>query len=261
MPFDFKGKVCVITGAGRGIGRVLCRDFAAEGGLVVGCSRSPGPLDSLNAEITSAGGRFLPIPADLSRVEECERLIGETTQHFGPVDVLVNNLGITGAHKPIRDLQPAEWFEALNTNLTSVYACTHFAVGAMMERKSGAIVNVSSIGPKIHSPFRVPYAATKMGMVGITRVLSQELGPYNIRVNTVSPGAVEGERSLEVWEHMSRTLGITVEEARDRITAQAALRRTLPPEDISATIRFLCSDLGRSITGQDISVDCGVAFQ
>ena len=261
MAFDFSGKVCVITGAGRGIGRVLCRDFAAEGGLVVGASRTRGPLDELAREIASAGGQFLPAPADLSKVEECERLISETVKRFGPVDVLVNNLGITGAHKPIRDLQPAEWFEALNTNLTSVYACVHYAVGAMMERRSGAIVNISSIGPKIHSPFRVPYAATKMGMTGITRVLSQELGPYNIRVNTVSPGAVEGERSVEVWRHMSRTLGISVDEARERILAQSALRRTLPPEDISAAVRFLCSDMGRSITGQDINVDCGVVLQ
>jgi NAD(P)-dependent dehydrogenase (short-subunit alcohol dehydrogenase family) len=260
MAFDFKDKVCVVTGAGRGIGRVLCTDFAAEGALVVGASRRAEPLESLQKEIGAAGGTFLPVAADLSTVEDCERLIKTTMERLGPVDFLINNLGISGAHKPIRDLQPAEWFEAINTNLTSVYACVHYAVGAMMERKSGVIINISSIGPHIHSPFRVPYGATKMGMVGISRVLSQELGPYNIRVNTVSPGAVEGERAEEVWANMARTHGITVEAARDMIMAQAALRRPVPPQDISSTVRFLCSELGRSITGQDIAVDSGVIF-
>ena len=261
MKFDFKGKVCVVTGVGRGIGRVLCSDFAAEGALVVGATRRAEPLESLGREIAAAGGAFLPVVADLSRLEECERLVAEATRRFGAIDFLINNLGISGAHKPIRDLQPAEWFEALNTNLTSVYGCVHYSVGAMMERKSGVIINVSSIGPKVHATFRVPYAATKMGMIGITRVLSQELGPYNIRVNAVSPGAVEGERSREVWENMSRTLGITYAEARDKVVAGSALRREVPPADISATIRFLCSDLGRSITGQDINVDSGVTFE
>jgi 3-hydroxybutyrate dehydrogenase/3-oxoacyl-[acyl-carrier protein] reductase len=257
---DLAGKVVVISGAGRGIGRVMCAEFAADGALVVGCSRRPEPLDSLAAEIKAAGGRFLPFAADLGKVEASEALIAAAAKAFGPVDVLVNNLGVGGAQKMIRDLQPAEWFEALNTNLTSVYACIHYAVGAMMERKSGAIVNVSSIGPKIASPFRVPYVTTKMGMVGMTRVLSHELGPYNIRINTVSPGFVDGERADEVQKAMAKNRGITQDEMRDIMLKASPLRRSVPPQDISRMVRFLASDAARSITGQDIAVDAGLTF-
>jgi NAD(P)-dependent dehydrogenase (short-subunit alcohol dehydrogenase family) len=260
MRFDLAGKVCVITGAGRGIGRVMSADFAADGAKVVGCSRRAEPLDSLAREIAASGGDFLPLAADLSRIEECERLIAAATERYGQVDVLVNNLGIGGAQKAIRDLQPAEWMEAINTNLSSVYGCIHYAVGGMMDRKSGAIVNISSIGPKIASPYRVPYVTTKMGMIGITRVLAQELGPYNIRVNAVSPGFVDGERSDEVQEAMAKNRGITAAKMRDIMLQATPLRRSVPPGDISQMVRFLASDAGRSISGQDIAVDAGLTF-
>jgi NAD(P)-dependent dehydrogenase (short-subunit alcohol dehydrogenase family) len=258
--FDFTGKVCVVTGVGRGIGRVLCPDFAREGGKVVGAARNPETLASLEAEIIKAGGAFLPVSVDLSKLADCEKLIRATEAKFGPVDVLVNNLGISGAQKPIRDLTPAEWQTALDTNLTSVYACIHYAVGPMMERKSGSIVNVSSIGPKIPSPFRAPYGATKMGMIGITRVLAHELGPYNIRVNAVSPGFVDGEQCDEVQEMMARNRVVPKDEMRKIMLSASPLKRSVPLGDISAMIRYLASDAGRSMTGQDINVDAGLTF-
>jgi 3-oxoacyl-[acyl-carrier protein] reductase len=260
VKLDFSGKVCVITGASRGIGRALCKDFAAEGATVVGAARNKQALDALSAEIKTEGGAFHAITADLSRVADCERAIGEALTRFGRIDVLINNMGVGGAYKFIRDLTPAEWQMALDTNLTSVYACIHFAAGAMMERRGGAIINVSSIGTKIPAPKRVDYVATKMGMVGITRVLAHELGPYDITVNAISPGLVDNERGQEAQERLAKAWDISFDKARKALLSRSPLGRIIPQSHISAMVRFLASDLGRSITGQDIDVAAGVAF-
>jgi 3-oxoacyl-[acyl-carrier protein] reductase len=257
---NFTGKVCVVTGASRGIGRLLCTDFAADGGIVVGAARNIDALELLASEIRRVGGTFLAVQADLSLLADCERMVDQTLSQFGQIDVLVNNMGTTTAHKAIRELQPAEWQEAINTNLTSVYACIHFAVGSMMDRRTGAIVNVSSLATKVPSPKRVAYVATKMGIVGITRVLAHELGPYNITVNTVSPGFIDGERSQEVQEHMSKSLDMPIESVLQMLLARSPLGRSVPPGDVSAMIRYLASEFGRSITGQDIDVAAGMAF-
>jgi NAD(P)-dependent dehydrogenase (short-subunit alcohol dehydrogenase family) len=258
MKCDFTGQVCVITGASRGIGWRLAADFAAEGAMVFGAGRNAKALEGLRAEIQGAGGRFVPVQVDLSKVAECRKLIERALGEGGRIDVLVNNLGITGAHKSVRDLEPAEWQEAIDTNLTSVYACAHYAVGSMMERRAGAIVNVSSTATKIRSPFRAGYVASKMGLIGLTRVLAQELGPYGIRVNAVSPGFVDGERSDEAQELMARNEGVSREDVRRRILSASPLNRSVPPEDISSMVRYLASDLGRSMTGQDIEVAAGM---
>ena len=129
-----------------------------------------------------------------------------------------------------------------------------------MDRRSGAIINISSLATKIPSPKRVAYVAPKMGMVGITRVLAHELGPYNIRVNTVSPGLVDGERSQEAQERMSESLGMSIDDVRDMVLARSPLHRSVPPSDISTMVRYLASEYGRSITGQDIDVATGMAF-
>jgi 3-oxoacyl-[acyl-carrier protein] reductase len=260
MPSDFSGQVCVVTGTSRGIGWVLCKDFAAHGATVVGAARNEAALDKLAQEIAAAGGRFVPVIADLSKIESCERLVKRALGELGRIDVLVNNLGISGAHKPVRDLQPSEWQEALETNLTSVYACVHYAVGSMIDRKRGAIINVSAIGTKLPSPMRLAYVATKMGMIGMTRVLAHELGPHNIRVNAVSPGFVDGERSDEVMERMSKNFDMSKEQVKGMILKASALGRSVPPGDISSMVLYLASDLGKSITGQDINVDAGMTF-
>jgi NAD(P)-dependent dehydrogenase (short-subunit alcohol dehydrogenase family) len=257
MKCDFEGKVCVITGASRGIGAQLALDFAADGATVVGSGRNAEALESLDAKIRAAGGKFVAVRGDLSKLAQCKQLIDKALE-LGGVDVLVNNLGITGAHKAVRDLSPEEWQEALDTNLSSVYGCCHYAVGSMMERRNGAIVNISSTGTKIRSPFRAAYVATKMGMVGLSKVLAQELGPYGIRVNVVSPGFVDGERADEAQALMAKNEGVSKEVVRNRILALSPLGRSVPPQDISAMVRYLASELGRSLTGQDIDVAAGM---
>lgn len=254
------GKVFVVSGASRGIGRQLCLDLAADGALVVGAARNQEALASLATTVTSAGGRFLPVIADLAGIDGCRTLVERALSEFGRIDALVNNLGVSGAHKSVRDLTPSEWQEAINTNLTSAYACVHFAAGSMMERRSGAIVSISSVGTRVASPKRAAYVASKSGMVGLTRVLAHELGPYNITANVVSPGFIEGERSAEVQHSMARSLGIPLEKVNEMLLARTPLGRTIPAADVSAMIRYLCSDLGRNITGKDIAVDGGMTF-
>ena len=257
---DFTGKVCVVTGASRGLGTQVARDFAAGGGKVVGAGRNTTALAALKAEIEAAGGQFIGVEAELSRVEDCRKLIDTALDAHGQIDVLVNNVATTGQHKFIRDLEPSEWQAAIDTNLTSAYACTHYAVGSMMERKQGAIIHVSSSGTSYPSPRRSDYLATKGGMIQLTRVLAHELGPFNIRVNTVTPGFMMGIRAIEAQTLHAERRGITLEEVAKEFASNAALQRALPEQDVSNMICFLTSDFGLNITAQNIHVDAGLAF-
>jgi NAD(P)-dependent dehydrogenase (short-subunit alcohol dehydrogenase family) len=257
---DFTNRVCVVTGATRGLGYVLAKDYAAYGGRVVGAGRNKEAFGRLAREIGEAGGTFVAVEADLSSVDGCKHLIDRALDSFGQIDVLVNNAAVTGQHKLIRDLDPAEWQQVIDLNLTGTYACIHFAVGSMMDRRSGAIVNVSSAGTSFPSPRRSDYIGSKGGMVQLTRVLAHELGPYNIRVNTVTPGFIDGERAREAQSLLAKRRGVTLAEVEEEFLSASPLHRKVPPEDISNLICFLTSDFGATITGQNIHVDAGLAF-
>ena len=256
----FAGEVAVITGAGRGIGRRMALDFAAEGARVVAAARTGETLETLIDEIRGAGGTAVAAPTDIGRIADCEALMTRAMEEFGTIDVLVNNAAISGPNKLVRDLDPEEWEEIIRVNLTGTWACIHFAVAPMMEQKSGSIINISSFAAKFPVARRVGYASSKAALVGLTRGLALELGPYGIRINTITPGPVEGERVDEVIARMSDALDKSKDEVRDQFLDMSPLREMATADDISRMALMLASDDGRHLTGQDINITAGIVM-
>ncbi len=256
----FAGKIAVITGAGRGIGRRMAMDFAAAGANIVAAARTAETLDSLIDEIREAGGTAVAMPTDIGRIADCEALMARAIEEFGTIDVLVNNAAVSGPNKLVRDLEPDEWEEIIRVNLTGTWACIHFAVAPMMEQKSGSIINISSFAGKFPVARRVGYAASKSALVGLTRGLALELGPYGIRINTITPGPVEGERVDEVIARMSKAFDKSKDEVRDQFLDMSPLHEMATADDISRMALMLASDDGHHMTGQDINMTAGIVM-
>jgi NAD(P)-dependent dehydrogenase (short-subunit alcohol dehydrogenase family) len=252
------GKVAVITGASRGIGKQIALDFAAHGARVVMAARGQERLDSTVAEVTDAGGTALGVQADVGALADCKKLIDAAVAAFGTVDVLVNSAAISGPSKLLRDVEPEEWQEVIDVNLTGTWACIHYALTPMMAQESGSIVNIGSFNGKYPMVKRSPYAASKLGVVGITRGLALELGPYNIRVNTVSPGPTEGERCDEVIAMMAGSSDLSEDQVREQLLSMSPLHRMADNFDVARMALYLASEDGRAMTGQDINMTAGL---
>src|SRR6202049_1294562 len=244
-----KDKVVVITGGGRGIGRVIALAFARAGADVVLAARSLEALEATRAEIEALGRRALVVQTDIRREENVQNLAKQALAYFGHVDILVNNSGIAGPTSLLWEVTPGEWEETFAVNVTGPYLCCRAFLPSMIERRSGCIIFIASMTGKRPLVGRATYAAGKLALVGIARTLAWETGPYGIRVNVVSPGAVEGERVERVIREQARIEGIGLEEARRNFTGNSPLGRMVPPQDIAEAVLFLASDSAVSITG------------
>jgi NAD(P)-dependent dehydrogenase (short-subunit alcohol dehydrogenase family) len=260
MATPFKNKVVIVTGASRGIGQLLTTLFAEAGARVVFGARTQAPLKAQEAELKAKGHDVVAVAADVGKHEDCKRLIETAAQRWGTVDILINNAGLSGVQKPIHELPYEEFDEVIKANQYSVYSCTHFAAPYMIKQKSGVIINVSSTAGLRAAPRRTPYVSSKMGLVGITRTTAHDLGPYNIRANAVSPGAVEGVRLGEVFARASKATGVPIEKVEENMRKTSPMRAFVTDQDICDTILFLCSPQARHITGQDIPVNAGTTM-
>jgi NAD(P)-dependent dehydrogenase (short-subunit alcohol dehydrogenase family) len=257
---ELQGKVAVITGAGRGIGRTIALAFAKEGANLVLASRSKEALEETQAMVEDLGCKALVVPTDIRNEDSVYNLAQQTIDSFGRVDVLVNNSGITGPTTPLWNISLVEWEETFAVNVTGVYLCCRAFLPAMIEKRSGNIIMISSMTGKRPLFGRTPYAGSKLALVGIARTLAWEVGPYGIRVNVISPGAVEGERIKRVVREMSASQGISEDEAFRQFTSNSPLGRIVPPEDIAAAAVFLASEKAASITGEDLNVSSGIVM-
>ncbi len=251
------GRVTIITGASKGIGRVMAQRFAREGASVVCAARSEALVAETASLIQSANGRAIAVAADASTEGGARTIVDAGRTAFGHVDTLVNNAGDGGPTKAVQDYTTDEWFYTVNSCLTSAYLCARFAVPAMIDAGRGAIVNISSMAARRGLPYRVGYCAAKAGQIGMTYGLALELGPHNITVNAIAPGAVEGERIHRMMQGQADMRGLDVDRVRESFVDRAPLRRMSTADDISALAAFLCSDLARNISGQCIPVTAG----
>jgi NAD(P)-dependent dehydrogenase (short-subunit alcohol dehydrogenase family) len=256
MPL-LEGKVAIITGASKGIGRALSLCFAREGASVICAARSTDLVHETVAMVEKAGGRALAITCDAAKEDDVQRTIAAGVQAFGKITTLINNAGDGGPTKPVEDYTMDDWLYTIHSCLTSSYVCTRFVVPEMLKAGGGAIVNISSGAGRRGLPYRIGYCSAKAGQVGMTYGMALELGPRGIRVNCVAPGAVEGDRIDLVIAGQAQVRGISVDEMRRAMLERSPLRRMTTADDIAAATLFLASDLARNISGQVLAVNAG----
>lgn len=245
------GKVAIVTGASRGIGRGIAVRLAQEGArVVVNHRNSPEGAEETAAAVRAAGGEALVIQADVADFAEAQRLVKETLDAWGRVDILVNNAGTT-RDTLLMMMSEEQWDVVINTNLKSVFNCCKAVARPMVRNRYGRIVNISSVSGLAGQPGQTNYSASKAGVIGFTKALAKELGSRNITVNVVAPGFVPTALTEEVL----------TEENRRRAIEATPLGRLGTVEDVAAAVAFLASDDASFITGQVLSVDGGLVMQ
>ncbi len=268
------GKVAIITGCGRGFGEAMAKLFARDGAAVSICDIIPPKEleEKVGSRIETSGGKVLCFRTDVSKESQVNAMVKETIDRFGTVDILVNNVGISGPTNDCWKITLAEWNKTLSVNLGGTFLCTKAVLPEMIRKKWGRIINIASITGKNPLPHRTPYATSKMGIIGFTRTLATEVGRYNITVNAICPGNPGGMRNLELARDLAQYLckpfdadeyRRQVDEQRGRgvlggvyLRNEGFIGTLITHEDVAFMALFLASDEARMITGQDINV-CG----
>ena len=245
------GKVCIVTGAGQGIGRAIALAMAREGAVVAVADIDGGMAADVAAELGDAGGEAFAAAVDVSQSAQVTALADSVVERFGRIDVLVNNAGII-LLAPALEITEAQWQQVHDVNLKGALFCSQAAAKAMLRQGSGNIINIASIAAHRSSPGASAYAASKAGLLALTGVLAAEWGPHNIRVNSISPTSVETRMGLQLRQ---------LNPARfERCDARIPLRRNAQVDDIADAAVFLASDRASYITGRDLLIDGGLSL-
>ena len=241
-----QGKVAVVTGGSRGIGRAVATVLAREGAVITLCARDRVLLEKVAAELESLGAQALAVQADVTRASEVEQMIGACVERFGQVDILVNNAGITRDNLLLR-MKDEEWDAVLSTNLKGVFHCTRAVLRPMIKQRSGRIINLTSVVAVMGNPGQANYVAAKAGIIGLTKATAREVASRGITANAVAPGFIETD--------MTHALG---PELQEQMRSQIPLGRFGRPEDVAELVAFLASDRAAYITGQVIHLNGGL---
>lgn len=239
-------KVAIVTGASRGIGRLIAVALAAQGAKVVASARNAEALDYLVAEIVAQGGEALAVVADVALEVDAVNLVEQTVANFGKVDILVNNAGITRDGLLLR-MKNDDWDAVLDTNLKGAFLCTRSAAKYMSKQRSGRIINISSVVGEMGNAGQANYCASKAGLIGLTKSVARELARRNVTVNAVTPGFTV----TDMTEYMT-------EKTREAMIEQIPLGRFGEAEDVANAVIFLASDQSSYITGQVLGVNGGM---
>ncbi len=251
MHQGLENKRVVVTAGGAGIGWAIAEAFSAAGARVHVCDIDADCLASLGEEAPEIG-RCL---ADVADPAEVARLFDDALAGLGGLDVLVNNAGIAGPTGRVEDCDTDAWRQTLAVNLDGAFHCSRHAIPVLKQAGGGSIVNIASTAGLFGYPLRAPYVASKWGLVGLTKTLAIELGPWGIRANAVCPGSIDGARMDRVIAAEAAARGLSEAAVRDSYLRQTSLRRFIGAKDIAQMVLFLCSDAGAKITGQALAVD------
>ena len=253
MSGNLEGKVAIVTGAARGLGKEYAERLAAEGvAIVVGDVRD---CSETVAAVKGAGGRAVGVTLDVTDAASCEAAAKAAGDNFGRIDVLVNNAALYGGLKGGRfeSLDPDEWDQCMAVNVTGMWNCCKAVVGGMRQAGGGSIINISSLAAVYGLPFALHYAVSKAAVIGMTRSLARELGKDWIRVNTIAPSAVMTEGTEEFF-------GAKLEKAKEVIASGQTLQRNLETADLAGSVIYLAGDASKFVTGQTIMVDGGTVL-
>ncbi len=239
-------KTALVTGGSRGIGKAIALQLGKSFNVVVGYSSSKDSGDKVVAEIINSGGTASPVEIDVTNIESIKNAFTTIEKEYGGVDVLVNNAGITKDNILPR-LKEDDWNDVIDTNLSGSYRTSQRAIKHMMKSKWGRIVYISSIVGMMGNQGQANYAASKAGLIGLSKSIAKEMGSRNITSNVIAPGYIETDMTA-----------FLTDEQKDNIIEQLSIKRIGKPEDIANIVSFLCTDESEYITGQVISVDGGI---
>jgi 3-hydroxybutyrate dehydrogenase len=251
-------KIALITGGGRGIGRAIARAFACEGARVIVAARTEAEVARVAAEIeATCRVESFHVACDVADQSSVARMFAVVTERCArPVEILVNNAGIAES-APLARTDNDLWQRHLAINLTGTFYCTRAALPAMVERGWGRVINIASIAGKTGAPYISAYAASKHGVLGLTRAVALEVAARGVTVNAICPGYVETDMTRRAVENIAIKTGRTTEEALATLKGMNPQNRLITPEEVAALAVLLASDEGRGINGQAINIDGG----
>lgn len=252
MTESLKGARVLVTAGAQGIGLAIARRFLDLGADVHICDVDEQSLQAARENLPALSASRTDV-SDETQVLAMFEALGA---RWGALDVLVNNAGVSGPTSRLEDTTLDAWRNTLDVNLTGTFLCARSAVPLLRAAGGGAIVNISSVAGRLGFSLRSPYSASKFGLAGLTQTWAMELGPSNIRVNSVLPGVVSGDRVERIIAARAEAGGVSSEAMREQLVEKVSLRRMTRPEDVANQVVFLCSDQGAMISGQSISV-CG----
>lgn len=250
MPdFSLDGKIAYVTGASRGIGKAIAIALAEHGADVAVASRSVEDLKQCAKEIESHGRRALVLPTDVMKTEDVEASIAKTIEELGDLDIIVNNAGGTRFMSPLIGIREEGWHKVLDLNLDSIFRVCKAAGAYLTDKQKGSVINIASIDGVDPKPLRANYSAAKAGVIALTRVLAQEWAPMGVRVNAISPGAVD----TDIWGSLKEDENF-VKMSMEMIP----MGRWAEPEEIAGAAVFLASDAASYVTGANFVIDGGM---
>jgi len=245
---NFDGKVVLITGAGRGIGREIALAFGAQGAIIAANDITPINLDETIAQLEAVGAVAKDFVTDISKKMPVQSMVAQVLDQWERIDILVNNAGVE-PHAPLLELDAWDWQRTLDVNLSGAFYTTQSVGRVMREQGAGVIVNIASIAGRAHGlKDRSAYVASKMGLIGLTREAARELAPFNIRVNAVCPGVIATEMTADLRQNEAMVA---------RWLEDIPQNRLGQPQEVAGIVMFLCSQAASYITGQAINVDGG----
>ena len=243
-----QGKVAIVTGSTKGIGRAIAIGYAEEGAAVIVCGRSEDLAKNLAEELTRKGKKAVAMKLDVTSHDSINQVVDQVVKQFSRIDILVNNAGISPIWKRAEDTSKEAWDQIIATNLTGSFLCAQAVGKVMIKQKSGKIINMTSVGGKVALPRLIAYCASKAGIISLTQVLAAEWAQYNILVNAIGPSYVETDF----------TAGLRGNQAiYDDLKNKNLLKRFAQPEEIVGAAIFLASNESNYITGQTIFIDGG----
>lgn len=258
MNLNLNGKTAIVTGPAKGMGAAITLALAREGVDLCLAGRDMAAIAPVTAEVKKLGRKAIEAKCDLTSEKDVQAMVAKALDAFGRIDILVN---VAGGRGPLEttawDTTPEQMDEILALNVKGAFLCMKAVTPAMQKQRYGKIINIGGTFGLRGRGLRMAYSASKWGVRGVVKAFALELGSYNINVNNVAPGMVDGPRFRKVCEEMSKRLGIPLEQAMRKHAEEYALKRVSTDEDVANAVLFFASDASRQITGQDIAVDGG----